>query len=183
MKQIDTEVLTKCQNGDKAAFRVIVQTYQRMVFSLGLKFLCDEEEAKDVVQETFIKVWVNIRRYDGTSAFSTWIYGIVTNLCLDRLRKSKRLIPFPEDESVLREYATCNDSQHKLENAEWVAILRLLTDKLSEKQRLVFTLSHLEGLDTQEISSITGMDAKHIKDNLYVARQTIRKQLKRLGYE
>lgn len=183
MKQIDPEILSKCQNGDKTAFRIVVQTYQRMVFSLGLKFLCDEEEAKDIVQETFIKVWVNIKRYDGSSSFSTWIYGIASHLCLDRLKQTKRLAPLPEDESVLREYATNSDTQQQLENSQWVAILRLLADKLSDKQRLVFTLSHLEGLESSEISTITGLDAKQIKSNLYVARQTIREQLKRLGYE
>jgi len=183
MKQINPEIITLCQNGDKAAFRTVVQTYQRMVFSLGLKFLCDEDDAKDIVQETFIKVWVNIKRYDGSSSFSTWIYGIASHLCLDKIKATKRLVPLPEDESVLREYATNSDSQRQLENSEWVAILRLLADKLSEKQRLVFTLSHLEGLDSDEISTITGFDAKQIKSNLYVARQTIREQLKRLGYE
>ena len=99
------------------------------------------------------------------------------------MKKTKRLVPLPEDETVLREYATVNDPQRQLENGEWVAILRLLSDNLSDKQRLVFTLSHLEGLDSTEISAITGMDAKQIKSNLYVARQTIREQLKRLGYE
>ena len=183
MKQIDSEILTRCQSGDKAAFHVVVQTYQQMVWALALRMLCDEEEAKDATQESFIKVWVNIRRYDGSSSFSTWVYSIASRICLDRMKKTKRLVPLPDDETVLWEYATANDPQRQLENGEWVAILRLLSDNLSDKQRLVFTLSHLEGLDSTEISAITGMDAKQIKSNLYVARQTIREQLKRLGYE
>lgn len=183
MKQVEPEIITKCQNGDKDAFRTVVQTYQKMVFSLALKFICDEDEAKDIVQETFIKVWVNIKRHDCSCSFSTWIYEIASNLCLNRIKATKRLVPLPEDESVLREYATNSDSQRQLENSEWVAILRLLADKLCEKQRMLFTLSHLEGLDSEEISTITGLDAKQIKSNLYVARQTIREQLKILGYE
>lgn len=183
MEQINTEILTRCQGGDKTAFSIVVSTYQRMVWSLALKMLCDEEEAKDATQETFIKIWVHIKRYDGSSSFSTWIYRIASNICLDRLKASRRLVHLPEDESVLREYATTGDSQRQLENSEWVAILRLLADRLSDKQRLVFTLSHLEGLDSTEISSITGLDAKQIKSNLYVARQAIREQLKKLGYE
>ena len=82
MKQIDSEILTRCQSGDKAAFHVVVQTYQQMVWSLTLRMLCDEEEAKDATQEAFIKVWVNIRRYDGSSSFSTWVYSIASRTFL-----------------------------------------------------------------------------------------------------
>ena len=183
MIQIEEDIVLRCQRGEKEAFRRVVQTYQRMVFSLSLKMLCDEEEAKDMVQETFIRVWQSMREYESGKSLTTWIYTIATRLCLDRLRGMKHTVPLPDDERVLRRFASDADSQRALENKEWVSIVRLLAEGLGEKQRLVFTLIQLEGLSSQEAEEITGMDAKQVKSNLYVARQTIREQLKKLGYD
>lgn len=85
MTEMESNILQRCRNGDKTAFRWVVQTYQRMLFSLALKMLADEEEAKDVVQESFIRVWQNISDYDPQRSFSTWLYTIASRLCLDRL--------------------------------------------------------------------------------------------------
>ena len=89
----------------------------------------------------------------------------------------------PDDEQVFRNYAADNDSQRTLENGEWVAIVRLMAEELSAKQKLVFTLCQLEGISSEEAQEITGFDARQVKSNLYVARQTIRKRLLELGYE
>ena len=89
----------------------------------------------------------------------------------------------PDDEQSLRSYAADNDSQRTLESSEWISIVRLMAEGLSDKQRLVFTLCQLEGLSSEEAEEITGLDARQIKSNLYVARQTVRKRLKELGYE
>ena len=183
MTQTERDIITRCQQGDKEAFRWVVQTHQRMLFSLALKMLCDEEEAKDAVQDTFIRVWQRIREYDSDKAFTTWIYTIASRLCLDRLKRMSRIIAMPDDEMVVRRFATESDSQRVLENQEWVSIVRTMAEGLSDKQRLVFTLCQLEGLTSEEAEEITGLDAKQIKSNLYVARQTVRKRLKELGYE
>ena len=183
MTQTERDMITRCQQGDKEAFRWVVQTHQRMLFSLALKMLCDEEEAKDVVQDTFIRVWQRIREYDSDKAFTTWIYTIASRLCLDRLKRMSRIIAMPDDEMVVRRFATESDSQRVLENQEWVSIVRTMAEGLSDKQRLVFTLCQLEGLSSEEAQEITGLDARQVKSNLYVARQTIRKRLTALGYE
>lgn len=182
MTQIDNSIITRSQAGDKDAFRSLVETCQVMVFSVALKMLADEEEAKDVVQETFLRVWLNISKYDARRSFTTWLYAIASRLCLDHLKSRTHVIAMPEDESVLRRYASA-DGQRELENREWVAIVRLLAEGLSPKQRLVFTLSQLEGLSSQEVEDATGMTSKQVKNNLYVARQTIRERLKKIGYE
>jgi len=179
--QTETDIIIKCKSGNKEAFREIVQKHQRLVFSLALKMLCDEEEAKDMVQETFIRVWQNIEDYDLKRPFVTWLYTIASRLCLDRLKQMKRILPLPTDEKVLQSFAS--DSQKALENREWAAIVRMLAEGLSPKQKLVFTLCQLEGLQSSEVEQITGLDAKQVKSNLYVARQAIRERLKHLGYE
>ena len=183
MTQLNRDIITRCQRGDKDAFRWVVQTHQRLVFSLALKMLCDEEEAKDIVQETFIRVWQRIRDYDQGNAFTTWIYTIASRLCLDRLKRTSRIVPLPEDELVLCRFASDTDSQRTIENKEWTSIVRMMAEELSDKQRLVFTLCQLEGLSSDEVEQITGLDARQVRSNLYVARQTIRKRLKELGYE
>ena len=153
------------------------------MFSLALKMVGDEEEAKDVVQETFLRVWQRLGAYDTQRSFTTWLYVIASRLCLDALRNKKRTSPLPADEQVLRHFAADITTQRQLENREWVSIVRTLADGLSPKQRLVFTLSQLEGLPSQEVEQVTGLSASQVKSNLYVARQTIRERLKRLGYE
>ena len=183
MTQLNRDIITRCQRGDKDAFRWVVQTHQRLVFSLALKMLCDEEEAKDVVQETFIRVWQRIRDYDQEKAFTTWVYTIASRLCLDRHKRMSRIVPLSEDERVLCIFASDTDSQRILENKEWTSIVRMMAEELSDKQRLVFTLCQLEGLSSDEVEQITGLDDRQVKSNLYVARQTIRKRLKELGYE
>lgn len=183
MIQIERNIISRCQQGDKEAFRWVVQTHQRIIFSLALKMLCNDEEAKDMVQETFIRVWQNIRSNNPQKTFSTWIYTIASHLCIDRLKQSSRIIALPDDHLVLRRFAGDNDSQQSLENKEWVSIVRTITEGLSDKQRLVFTLRQLEGLPSAEVEQITGLDVKQVKSNLHVARQTIRKRLKDLGYE
>ena len=179
--QTESEIIQQCRDGNKEAFRWLVQQHQRLVFSLALKMLADEEEAKDVVQETFIRVWQRISDYNPQKPFTTWLYTIASRLCLDHLKQMRRILPLPEDESVLQRVA--NDEQQTLENSEWVSIVRMLAEGLSPKQKLVFTLCQLEGLPSAEVEQITGLDAKQVKSNLYVARQTIREHLKHLGYE
>lgn len=184
MTALDPQTIQRSKEGDKEAFRCIVQHYQRMVFSLALKLVCNEEDAKDLVQDTFLKVWLNIKRYDAGKSFATWIYTIAVRLCLDQLKGQKQTVAWPEDESLFRQCADMVlDQQRELENREWIAIVRTLTAGLSEKQKLVFTLCQLEGLDVAEVKQMTGMNAIQIKSNLYVARQTIKKRLKQWGYE
>ena len=183
MAQTDRDILIRCQEGDRDAFRWVVCTHQQMVFSLALKMLCDEEEAKDAVQETFIRVWQSIREYDPQRTFTTWLYTIASRLCLDKIKRKRQIVMMPDDEQVLRNYAADSDSQRTLENSEWISIVRLMAEDLSAKQKLVFTLCQLEGLSSEEVQEITGLDARQVKSNLYVAKQAIRKRLTAFGYE
>lgn len=183
MTETEKHIILRCKDGDKTAFRWVVQTYQRMVFSLALKMMADEEEAKDVVQETFIHAWLGIGDYDVERPFSTWLYTIGSRLCLNHLKRGKVSSSLPQDEQALQRFASGDDNQQSLENKEWVSIVKVLTNGLSSKQRLVFTLCQLEGLSAAEVEQITGMNVLQVKSNLYVARQRIRKRLKELGYE
>ena len=80
------ELISRSQQEDAAAFSLLVSTFQPLVFRLAFRLLCDEDEAKDMVQETFVKVWLALGKYNGECRFSTWIYKITCNTCYDRLR-------------------------------------------------------------------------------------------------
>ena len=182
MQQIDNDIVERCKAGDRSAFRYVVQNCQGMVYSLSLKMLADVEEAKDVVQDTFIKVWQNLDSYDEHYAFNTWVYTIASRLCLDRLRRVRPIGPVDADERVFETVADDTDPERQLESSEWVSVIKVLADELSGKQRLVFTLSQLEGLETEQIKEITGLDADQIKSNLYAAKKNIRERLIKMGY-
>ena len=182
MQQVDVDIIRKCKAGDKTAFRCVVQNCQGMVYSLSLKMLADVEEAKDVVQDTFIKVWQNIGSYDDRYGFNTWVYTIASRLCLDRLRKVRAIGPSGEDERIFETVADDSDPERQLESSEWVSVVKVMANELSGKQKLVFTLSQLEGLETDQIIEITGLDADQIKSNLYAAKKNIRERLIKMGY-
>ena len=176
--------IKQCKEGNTEAFRSLVMAYHNMVFSLSLKLLCSESEAEDAVQDAFVSVWENIHRYSSEKGkFTTWLYTIATRICLDRLRHHKRTIPLPTDETTLQNHLTGTNLDKNLENSDFVSIVKVLTLGLSHHQQLVFTLSILENLDSNEITAITGLSAEKIKSNLYVARKKIKEELIHLGYE
>ena len=178
------QIVVQCQEGSKESFRRLVREYQSMVFSLTLKMLCDENDAEDACQDTFVSVWLNLHKYNSEKGkFSTWIYSIASNICLDKLKRRKPQLPMLSDERAFKAYATNPSPERQLMNSEWVSIVRVLAAQLSPKQQLVCTLRVLENVPIEEIESITNMNATKIKSNLYVARQQIKQQLIRLGYE
>ena len=122
-------------------------------------------------------------RYDERYSFSTWIYTICSRLCLDRIKKLRWQSTMTDDINVLENYLSDSDPERQIEGSEWISVVKVLAHGLSYKQRLVFTLSQLEGLSTKEITEITGLDTTQIKSNLSLARKSVREQLMKLGYE
>lgn len=183
MTSIDPPVIQRCIAGDKAAFREIVIAYQRLLFGVAFKMLCDEDEAKDILQESFIHIWQHLEDYDQQRNFGSWVYGITVHLCLDRLRQKDRWGEMPEDEELLAQFADDPEPDRQLENSELAGVIRGLVSRLSDQQRIAFTLVHLENLTVAEASTVSGIPADKLKSNLYVARQNIRKQLIQSGYE
>ena len=179
----EKELVESLKRHDPEAFRLVYDKYHQRLLFLSYGIVHNTEDAEDIVQETFIRVWQNFGRYNPQLKFSTWLYSIASRLCIDRLKKMRRIVALPDDEPVLRRLTSDADSHAALENKEWVALVRLLTDELSAKQKLVFTLCQLEGLSSDEAEQITGLSARQVKSNLYAARQTIRERLKKLGYD
>lgn len=172
-----TELIRHIKKGDKLAFRQLVEEYQQFAFSLAFRILCDEEEAKDAVQESFIKIWQKIESYDLKQKFSTWVYKIVTNKSIDRYRVIKRKHEINLDEATKVIEKMQFNTETILENKEISQIIGALAENLPEKQRIIFVLRDIQGLNSIEVEEILDLSSDSVKSNLYVARKTIREKL------
>ena len=180
--EVEENVVTRSQCRDLAAFEQLVRKYQPYAFSLAMKFLCDEAEASDVVQDSFLRVWKNIDRYDPNQKFTTWLYKIVANLCVDRLRALKRsrsIFLSRDRDPVMEDLPDERDWETMRSHEQLADIIRTLSGQLSRKQRLVFTLRDLQDLTVAEVAEITGLSIGSIKTNLHYARKSIRDVLVR----
>lgn len=175
-----TDLIALCKRNDQKAFRRIVEGYQSMVYSLAFRMLCNEEEAKDAVQETFIKVWLNIDHFHTDKKFSTWVYAIASHLCLDKLKSSKHIYQGNATDEALLNLISEDNVEQSMINSELGNIILKLTSGLTPKQKMVFTLRYLEDTEIDEIVQITGLTSAKIKSNLFLARQTIRRKLENL---
>ena len=162
---------------DLAGFEQLVREYQPYAFSLAMRFLCDEADASDVVQESFLRVWKHRERYNPEQKFTTWLYKIVANLCLDRFRSQKRIRTWFSSggrDVILEDLPDERNWESALANEQLGGIVRALSQGLSKKQKLVFTLRDLQDLSVEEVVDITGMSVASVKTNLHYARKAIR---------
>lgn len=173
----DQHYIDKTLQGDTDAFAFLVKKYQDMVFTIAHKLMKDTMEAEDMAQEAFIKAFRALPSYKGDARFSTWLYRIVYNLCLDRLKKKKRL---PADD--LDTVATIRDSEEDalslLEDTDRKELLRSAIAKLSEKDQLIITLFYYEELSLKEMKEVTGLKENLIKIRLYRSRKKLLEILK-----
>jgi RNA polymerase sigma-70 factor (ECF subfamily) len=179
-KQVDAGVIRNAMAGNTDAFRVIVDHYQSFAYAVAFRFLNQAEEAEDVVQESFIRLWKNLSKYRPEVLLSTWLYGIITNLCLDFL-KSTYAKQQKNQRDVQTEYLLKSNGQvdEELNVVELNEMIQRAAAKLTPKQKAVFILRDLEELPVVEVCAILSMTAGNVKSNLYYARQQIGKSLKK----
>lgn len=170
------ETLQKVLTGNLSAFELVLKNYQHYAYTVAFRVLSNDDDAKDVVQECFIRIWKNIGKYNGQVKFTTWMYRIVVNLCYDklRIRKTENERHQILDEEILR---SIDNPEKELSNKEQAELIKFASDGLPEKQRMVFALRDLEGLTTEEVSKILEMSIESVKANLSIARKTIRLKL------
>ncbi len=175
-----TTVIIACKNGDRNAFRELMNGYSDFAFSVAFRILNKEEDSQDVVQESFITVWEKIQSFKIEKNFSNWLYRIIVNKCYDALRKNKTVMLHPDAQQwEYNKLISDLNPDHELNNKELGTMIRTLTKNLSHKQKVVFILSELEGLSHDTIAEITGMAKTSIKSNLNHARRNIGEVLKK----
>lgn len=174
------QIILECKQGSTNAFRQLVEGYSDLAFSVAFRIVNDEEEAKDIVQDSFIAIWKNLSRLDESKSFKSWLSKTVVNKCLDHLRKKKRSGATPMDENKIDELLISGpkDPEQILSNAELGQLISRLTERLTPKQKVVFVLHELEGFTHDEIVDATEMTKDSIKSNLNHARRNIGKWIK-----
>ncbi|WP_242132728.1 RNA polymerase sigma factor [Aestuariivivens marinum] len=165
--------------GDTKAFTVLVDRYKDLVFTLTLRMLKNREEAEEVAQDTFIKVYKSLNRFKGDSKFSTWIYKIAYNAGLDRLKKNKKRINnIAINEFTAHEVKTIDNALDKLENEEREQAIKKCLDMLPSDDAFLLTLYYYEELTLEEISKTIGLTPNNVKVKLFRSRKKIATILK-----
>lgn len=171
----DLKLIEECRSGNLENFRKLIESTSPFAFSVAFRMMGDEDQAKDIVQETMVIVWQKLKKIKSAEAYKTWIYRIVVNKCYDQLRKRKINPELSADEKtwkLISDTISVGPSS-EMENNEIALIIRLLTERLSPKQKAVFVLADIEQLSHDEISEITGISKSGIKANLHYARKSI----------
>lgn len=184
----EAELVAGLQAGDAAAYRRFVDENSANVYSLALKLLGDEQEAEDVLQETFLSAFRAIDRFEGRSKLSTWLYRIAYNASLMRLRKRDRMAtfsldqPYGDDERVgpvsgdlLVDWSTVPDDQ--LLTTEARQEMDRAIAQLPESLRAAFILRDIQGLSGAETAQILGITVQAVKNRLHRARLELRARL------
>ena len=190
MAPLDTDLILKAQQGDFAAFEQLVFRYDKQVLTIAARFVRSSDDAKDIYQEVFLRVYQGLRRFRMQSEFATWIYRITTNVCLThRSRRKKNVHVSLEEEygdtegdphpSAVAESTDASPEQHTA-NREISHRINEAMDELSPQQKMVFTLKHYQGMKLREIAEAMGCSDGTVKKHLFVATQRMRERLKDL---
>jgi RNA polymerase sigma-70 factor (ECF subfamily) len=190
----DLEVIQRVRNGDRDAFRILVDRYQGRAHRLALRVLRDEEAARDAVQDAFVKAYSALARFEGRSSFFTWLYRLVMNQCLDARRRDKSgqelafeegggleldaeasLLPVPEVDGV--SFAPAATLMRK----ELLDHLARAVDRLPEAARETLLLREVEGLSYAEIATALGIPKGTVMSRLHYARRQVQRWLIEAG--
>jgi RNA polymerase sigma-70 factor (ECF subfamily) len=184
----DTLLIRQAQMGDASAFEELVRQYDRAVLRLAVHLTGSQEDGRDIYQEAFLRAYINLGSFRFECSFYTWIYRIVTNLCLDFLRKKSTrardltttLSPDGEEEPILDrlpdQRASASPERNMMSRDLRKTIVRAL-ERLSARERMVFELKHYHGLRLRTVAGILNTSEGTIKNTLFRATHKLRTQL------
>jgi RNA polymerase sigma-70 factor (ECF subfamily) len=181
----DKNLLEAARKGDRAAFRGLVEKYQRRAYAVALGVLHNPDDAKDVCQEAFLKAYSNLASFDGSAQFFTWLYRIVMNLAIDVLRKQRgerieldeSSMPAEPDEGGVAPRRLGFDPHRALTDKELRAQLLAALAELHPMHREVLVLREVEGLSYQQMAETIGVSIGTVMSRLFHARRKMQKIL------
>ncbi|MGH7825485.1 MAG: RNA polymerase sigma factor [Candidatus Binatia bacterium] len=179
----DEELVALAQSGDRTAFEELVERHQHKAFRIAFDFARDREEAKDLSQDAFLKAYTNLKHFDGRSAFYTWFYRILVNVCLDYKRRRQRRPAKEFDETTEGEVEPTHQAAHSVTPDQQVIAGQIsrrigaALDALPPKQRTVFILRNHQGLSIREIAETMQTAEGTVKVHLHRAVTALRQSL------
>ncbi len=184
MEWTDAVAADEARKGNQYAFRVLVERHSRSIFRLAFRMTGNEQDAEDLVQETFLRAYKQLTQFDARSGFSTWLYRICSNCALDLIRARKRRNeqqPYSGDQFPLHwldRVASPGPSPERLTQSKQITgQVEAALQRLSETERLAFVLRHYEGCDIEEIAATLGVQANAAKHSVFRAVQKLRRAL------
>jgi RNA polymerase sigma-70 factor (ECF subfamily) len=175
--QIDDRIIEACQRGDPDAFRLVFETYKDRVYSIALCFFDgNEAAAKDVTQEVFLKLMTAISKFQNRSQFSTWLYRLVTNACLDRKRALRRLL-FWGETPVARATERGGSAEDRYIRQEIEASVRKVIAGMTPKLRMAVLLKYFEDLSYDEMAEALHCSKGTVASRLNRAHQILARKL------
>ena len=187
MQLSDTDLIIQAQKGNQNAFEELVYRYDRNVLSVALKYANNEDDAKDLYQEVFIRVYRGLRNFRFQSEFSTWLFRITTNVCLTYKSRSKEHLRVSIDRSIdddEQEISSSPELVYEGSSPEEISsgtnigeIVNDAVESLSPKQRMTFILKHYEGYKIREIAEMMNCKEGTVKKYLFDATKNLRKKL------
>ncbi|MET0620864.1 MAG: RNA polymerase sigma factor [Thermoanaerobaculia bacterium] len=179
----DRDLAIRARGGEMVAFETLVTRKTTAVVSLARRIVGNTEDARDVAQMVFLRVWNEIHRYDEKYSFNTWLYRIATNLSIDFLRSSRsRERAHGATLHIVREReeSTASEATRNAEDAELARLFETVSSRLSEKQKAAFVLREMQDCETKEIAEILGCGESTVRNHLFNARRILRKEIGRL---
>ncbi|MCW3054208.1 MAG: polymerase sigma factor, sigma-70 family [Chthonomonadales bacterium] len=161
--------LDRCAQGDERAIRWVLNRYRDRVVRLAAHVLHNSREAEDVAQEAFVKAFRQIGQFRGDSGFYAWLYRIVINLCLDRMRRKSMTSEMPLEENVAHFVAVSPDVENRLSVAQ-------VLDSLTPPMRAALVLREVEGLEYAEIADVLNIPVGTVRSRLNTAREQFRRR-------
>ena len=174
MQETDSAAVARAQEGDGDAYRMLVERHSRGVFRLAYRLTGNQQDAEDVVQETLLKAFRQIKRYESRASFATWLRKIAANCSLDLIRSRKR----GQDETVMDILEGHEPGPDRLTYSSQIqSRVTEAMNQLTQQERTAFVLRHFEGQSIKEISAALGLNANAAKHSIFRAVQKLRRAL------
>ena len=176
-------LIARCLNADQAAWDTIVRLYRRKVFNIAYTFVGRHDEAEDLTQDVFVKVFKSLRTFDRRANFSTWLISVSRNLCIDHyrsVRREREAVNPDVDVATLARPAGGDSPEAMLEQRDRVAILRAALDTLTPSLRSAILLRDIQELSYQEIAEKLGVPEGTVKSRINRGRTELARQIARL---